>query len=636
MCGIAGQLNWVAPTSLEVVVRMVSALRHRGPDANGVSQSGAVTFGHTRLAIVDLTPAGAQPMFDGTRELVVTFNGEIYNHQELRRELSVLGSIFRSHSDTEVILEAYRQWGTACVSRFNGMFAFALWDERNQTLFAARDRLGKKPFYYHTTNHSLSFASELPALIEDTSIPDDINPRAIVQFLSLGYLTSAECINPHVHRLLPGNFLVWKRGKPLVIEQYWDLAAKFLDKSNYSSIAQAGEELDELLNDAVKIRLMSDVPLGAFLSGGVDSSSVVAHMRAFQTSEACHTFSVGFPEETFSELENAREVAGQLGVTHHDGIIDASIESSLKAIGACSGEPFADTSIIPMYFLSEFTRKSVTVALSGDGADEIFGGYETYVADKLHSYARLVPAPVVSLVENLYTKFTKRDFGKVSRDYKVRQFLRGCTFPFAKAHFSWRELFTVPELHAMLHSEYADEIESAHPLHEFERFDSHVAGAHYLDRAMYVDIKTWLVDDILVKVDRSTMAHSLEARAPFLDYRLVEFAARLQPELKVRGWSKKHILKVSQKNRLPQETLHRPKRGFNSPISLWLFGFLSKVCEEILQGSPLLDYVNKDTIRRTLQQHLAKEQDNSFKLFALIQLHYFLISRKKQVFGKAA
>jgi asparagine synthase (glutamine-hydrolysing) len=636
MCGIAGQLNWAAPTSIEVVRNMVSALRHRGPDANGVSQSGAVTFGHTRLAIVDLTPAGAQPMFDGSRERVVTFNGEIYNHQDLRRELSALGSVFRSQSDTEVILEAYRQWGAACVTRFNGMFAFALWDEQTQTLFAARDRLGKKPFYYHTAEHSLSFASELPALLQDTTIPDDINPRAIVQYLSLGYLTSAECINPHVHRLPPGHTLLWQRGKPLVVQQYWNLAEKFVDKSSYTSISEAGEELDELLNDAVKIRLMSDVPLGAFLSGGVDSSSVVAHMRAFQTPEACHTFSVGFPEETFSELENAREVASQIGVTHHDGIIDASIAASLEAIGACSGEPFADTSIIPMYYLSEFTRKSVTVALSGDGADEIFGGYETYLADKLHSYMRLVPAPVVSLVEKVYSKATKRDFGKVSRDYKVRQFLRGCTFPFAKAHFSWRELFTVPELQSMLHPEFAELIESAHPLQEFEKFDRQVAGAHYLDRAMYVDIKTWLVDDILVKVDRSTMAHSLEARAPFLDYRLVEFAARLQPNLKVRGWSKKHILKVSQKNRLPHQTLHRPKKGFNSPISIWLFGFLSKVCEEILQDSPLLEYVSKDTIRAGLRQHLAKEQDNSFKLFAIIQLHYFLISRKKQVFGKAA
>ncbi len=575
-------------------------------------------------------------MLDSSDQILITFNGEIYNHDDLRRELIALGSSFKSLSDTEVIIEAYRHWGVGALARLNGMFAFALWDERTQSLLLARDRLGKKPLYYFERDSHLSFASELPALLEEPSLPDEINEKAVIQFLSLGYLTTSECINPHAKRLPPGHFLLWKRGSVPQVSQYWDLAACFGKKEKYSSIAEAAEQLNVLLSDAVKIRLMSDVPLGAFLSGGIDSSTIVRQMCNYRAAVDCNTFSFGFKEETFNELASAQAVATTLGVSHHQSSMTEETLSNLARISECSGEPFADTSIIPMYHLSAFARQKVTVALSGDGADEIFGGYETYLADKLHHWLRWIPKSAIKAVEFMYKNSSRRDFGKVSTDYKILQFLRGCSLPYTHAHFSWRELFTREEIHQMVVPHLRSSVEHSHPLTQFQKYDSEVREAHYLDRSMYVDIKTWLVDDILVKVDRASMAHALEARAPFLDYRLVEFAAQLPPEYKVKGWSKKHILKVAQRGLLPHATLSQPKRGFNSPISFWLFGFLSNVCQDLVKNSPLLQYVSREAIRTTFENHISRKQDNSFKLFALIQLHFFLEAREKRVMAEAA
>lgn len=636
MCGIAGQLRWDTDADTCTVETMTMRLQHRGPDAHGLKTVGPASFGHTRLAIIDLSPGGAQPMLSAAGDLMITFNGEIYNFKEIKADLVSRGVQFRSNSDTEVILEAYRAWGTSCVTRFNGMFAFAVWDNARQTLFAARDRLGKKPFYYYLDSASFSFASELPALLADQRIPDEVNQRAIVQFLALGYLTTAECANPHVRRLPPGHILVWTRGSSPTISQYWNLAEKFASKRSYARLEDAVEEHNLLLADAVKIRLMSDVPLGAFLSGGIDSSTVTAHMLRFQAPAACHTFSAGFHEPSFNELDSARSVAQFLGVTHHEETVDSSVPELLADINTRCGEPFADTSIIPMYLLSRFARKHVTVALSGDGADEIFGGYETYLADKFHRYLHRIPAPLVRALRSLYVKSTTRDFGKVSRDYKVLQFLRGLSLPYAHAHFSWRELFTRDEIYHMVRPELRGIVDESHPIHQFVRFDDEVSSSHYLDRSMYVDIKTWLVDDILVKVDRASMAHALEARSPFLDYRLVEFAAQLPVNFKVRGLSKKHILKESQRGVLPPSVLKRPKSGFNAPISIWLFETLRDICKDMATNSPLLAYVEPAVIQRTIDEHLSRRQDNSFKIFALLQLHLFLLNRNKLWLRKAA
>lgn len=608
---------------------MNSRLLHRGPDGGGVEGIDKVMFGHRRLSIIDLSPAGAQPKWDHAKRCLITFNGEIYNFAEIKKELTARGARFTSATDTEVILEAYKQWGVECIKRLNGMFAFALWDREQQTLLIARDRLGKKPLFYSVLKDgSLVFASELKALAEEPGLDAELNDQALLHYLKLGYVLTSQSILRGVKKLPPGHYLVVKNGKIGEPVSYWDLSASFRSKVYYRQESEALERFNELFDDAVRIRLMSDVPLGAFLSGGLDSSSVVASMCRARTADKNHTFSVGFREETFSELEEARVVARHLGVSHHDQFVEKNAVQHLASIVNACDEVFADTSMIPMYFLSEFTRKFVTVALSGDGADEILAGYETYAADKFYQFVHRLPSGVIDIAEWLYRTLRPRDFGKVSTDYKILHFLRGVRFPFVRAHYSWRELFTNEELRGLLLPEHHGLISQADPFGDFERFAADLPDAHYLDRAMYVDIKTWLPDDILVKVDRTTMAHSLEARAPFLDYRLVEFAAGLPVNLKLKGLSKKYILKKSQEKILPRSTLSRKKAGFNSPIAEWLKSSLKMHCEDLIKESPLHAYVAPAAIRKLYDEHLAGKSDNSHKLFVLINFHLWSEGRR--------
>lgn len=627
MCGISGKLDWHEPVPPELVERMCDRLRHRGPDGYGVEADGPICFGHRRLAIIDLSDAGRQPMRSTCGKLLLTFNGEIYNFMQLRGELERLGSVFRSRSDSEVILEAYRHFGLECFSRFNGMFALALWDGARQRLVLARDRLGKKPLYYRSfENGALSFASELAALMEDRAIVPALDDVALVRYLSLGYTTSGDCIQAGVAKLPPASYLLLERSRPAETVRYWDLAARFRDKTRMDEVS-AAREVGRLLDDAVRLRLVSDVPLGAFLSGGIDSSAIASAMKRLRPESRTLTFSIGFDEAGFSELAEAERVARHLDITHLSEIVSDSVAAELPAIAASACEPFADTSMIPMYVLARFARRSVTVALSGDGADEIFAGYETYIADKLRHAVPPLPAAVFELASRAYRAIRPRDLGKVSTDFKILQFLKGCALPPGRSHYSWRELFTDAEKRRLLRPRLRDVAEARHPYQQFAAFEMELEGCHHLDRAMYVDIKTWLADDILVKVDRMSMAHSLEARAPFLDYRLVELAASLPVELKLRGFEKKRILKASQRSHLPADTLARRKSGFNAPISHWLAGALDGLCKQIIQDSPIFDQVEPDYARALIEEHRERRADNSFKLLALIMLHLWQTSR---------
>ena len=564
MCGIAGKLSWSSRASEEAVVKMTSQLAHRGPDGAGIYSEERIVLGHRRLAIIDLTEAGKQPMEDSSGMFVITFNGEIYNYLELRKELSSTGSVFNTHTDTEVILEAYKKWGAACLSRLNGMFSFGIWNKTSQELFLARDRLGKKPlFYFEHADGGLSFASELQALLEDKNIDAKIDELAVIQYLQLGYLLTSQCIIFGVKKLPPGHYLERGKGINSAPQPYWKLAESFHSKKHFASIAEAGESLSELLDDSVKIRLMSDVALGSFLSGGLDSSAIVASMIRSQPSKDCLTFSAGFSEKTFSELEDAKEVASYLGVTHKSEIINSELSADfLSTIVQFADEPFADTSMIPMFFLAEFTRKNVTVALSGDGADELFAGYETYAADRYRSFTVVFPKGWSALATKLYSAIAPRDFGKVSRDYKILNFLRSVEASPMRSHFNWREIFSSEDLSELLQPKFANKVSEADSFSEFERFETDVQGCEFLDRTLYVDTKTWLPDDILVKVDRMTMAHSLEARAPFLDYRIVEFAASLPTEMKLSGAAKKVVLKQSPARSIAAIDVIKEESGF--------------------------------------------------------------------------
>ena len=595
---------------------MLARLRHRGPDAEGVVARGAVALAHARLSIIDVSAAANQPMADGDETCWVVFNGEIYNHHELRAELTAGGATFRTRSDTEVILEGYKRWGLECFARFNGMFALALWDERGQTLVLARDRLGKKPLYYTETAEGLAFSSELPSLRRHPGMGREINPAGIRQALTLGYLLGSDCILEGVRKLAPGTLLVARRGRALESRSYWSLAPFFAEKSRWRSADEAADALDALLRDAVRLRLESDVPLGAFLSGGIDSSLIVAMMRDGLMTGRVDAFTAGFGDASYDERPQARRIAGHLGVTLHEQTVADEAMADLLRLMALAGEPFADTSLLPTYHLCGLARRHVTVSLSGDGGDELFAGYETYVADRLHHLIRAVPAPLTRLAERALGALLPVSMTKVSLDYKLRQFLAGARHEFRRAHYSWRTLFAEDELTRLIRPERA-EARQSDPYDGFHGHYEAVKDCHYLDQAAYVDLKTWLPDDILVKLDRASMAHGLEARAPFLDHRLVEFAAALPVALKLRLFQKKFLLRRLHGRYFPAELRARRKLGFNAPVAHWFARDGRESLRAFTHAPALLDWVVPEEVDRLWREHRAGVRDNGFRLFTL-------------------
>jgi len=618
MCGICGKLSWKNPPERDLIERMNHKIAHRGPDAAGIFVDGSIGLGHRRLSIIDLSPAGKQPMSDRSGNYWIVFNGEIYNFEELRRELVQKGARFNSRTDTEVILEAYKHWGVKCLERFNGMFAFALWDAPMQCLFLARDRLGKKPLFYQPLEDGgLIFASELKALCEDDAVSRKVNPAALSHYLSLNYTLTAEAMLEGVQKLPAAHYLVAERGKQLSSVCYWDLATHFKQKTHFRDETEAAEALRELIDDSVRLRLVSDVPLGAFLSGGVDSSTIVAAMCQARPAQDVHSFSVGFKEKSFSELEEARKVAHSLGVYHRDRFVLPDAAELIPKMVYYADEPFADTSIIPMYLLAEFSRQYVTVSLSGDGGDEIFAGYETYTADRIHHLTHWLPQWASQSLYHSVNRLLPVSFDKVSQDYKVRQFLQGHNYEAPRAHYHWRTIFSEEEKKALLQFPYCQQMRDSNPYQHFLAYHREVDDCHYLDQGMYVDIKTWLVDDILVKVDRATMAHALEARAPFLDYRLVEFAASLPVDLKMKGFQKKYMLKKSQVGRLPNFVLQRSKQGFNAPVSHWITTSLRDKYYP-MTVSDQQPFFNPNFVSGLWEEHERRQRDNSLKLLAIM------------------
>lgn len=627
MCGICGELSWDSPSNPSITKRMMARLEHRGPDAGGLYSDRYAVLGHRRLSIIDLSAAGNQPMADSTSTFRIAFNGEIYNYLELRRDLENTGSIFHTRTDTEVILEAYKKWGVDCLNRFNGMFAFAIWDTARLKLFIARDRLGKKPLFYSLRpGGRMVFASELAALTEDPSLRGRVNLKAIGQYLSLSYNLNQEPAISDVRSLQAGHYAIFEREKMSGEIKYWDLTHFFRNKRVFLSEKEASEELASLIEDATKLRMISDVPLGAFLSGGVDSSAIVAAMRRIAGPNSVKTYSIGFSEKSFSEVEWAQKTASALDVAFADKTVTEDMTSEMKRIIHFAGQPFADTSMIPMYYLAKFARENVTVCLSGDGADELFAGYETYVADKIHQNTSWMPNWAVRLL-----RWTGRimpvSFDKVSFDYKLRQFIKGFGLDFSDAHYSWREIFTEEEKRELLNPSICGEALSSPSREVFRKYHDEAEGLHYIDKALYVDMKTWLTDDILVKVDRMTMAHSLEARAPFLDHRLVEFAAALPPAMKLNGFSKKWIFKKSQGPYLPSFVLKRKKKGFNAPVSHWLTGSMIKYRDSVLNATVdngRVKLFNEKAVERLWSDHENRKVDNGFKLLTLVNLSLWL------------
>lgn len=577
MCGICGKLSWVKPVDLEIVKNINDALFHRGPDDGGILSLGNIVLGHRRLSIIDLTGTGKQPMSDETGRYHIVYNGMVYNFLELKQDLEKFGYRFRGTSDTEVVLYSYIHWGVDCFAKFNGMFALAIWDTEEQELLLARDRFGKKPlYYYRLPDGGIVFASELTALVKDLEVPTKISYAALNCYLGLSYILSPMTMYEGVEKLETSHYIIIKnRGKNLIKQRYWNYADLFRLKTN-DSIKDAAAKILFLLEQSVKRRMISDVPIGAFLSGGVDSSAVVSLMKKHHTGEL-HTFSMGFDDATYNELPDAKRTADWIGTTHHAKIceMDESLFIIHNAVAAYD-EIFADTSLIPMVEVSKLAAEHVKVVLSGDGGDEIFAGYITHKATKYHHKLRKVPVDFNKFLLSILSRFFPPQKTRLSFEFKAKQFLYGLLYSGHQAHYLWRCIFTPEERIKILGSDYKDLVYDTDPFLQFKKHYDEVRDLDIFDQHLYVDIKTWLADDILVKLDRATMHSSIEGRCPYLDNDLIAYVASLPYNYKSVPYSQifpkkhKYILKVAVEELLPESVLKKRKAGFNSPVGKWL------------------------------------------------------------------
>lgn len=598
MCGIAG--FW-GEGDEAVGRRMIETLRHRGPDHQGVWSDGQVTLAHARLSILDLDPRSHQPFFSADGRYVITFNGEIYNFQALRTALQKEGVTFRTTSDTEVLLEAYRHWGIGCLQHLRGMFAFAIYDRVEKSFFLARDPMGKKPLYYTFQNGIFAFASELKALWQHPKIPRRLSPLALQAYLVLDYVPTPYAIGEGIHKLEGGHYLLVRHGQLVEHAAYWEPP---LPSDNPPPWETTLQTLDTLLAEAVRLRMVADVPVGVFLSGGIDSSTVAWYAQ--QHSEApILTFSIGFTEKTYDESDYAQKVAKQLGTDHHAATLTPQKALQLvEEVFPLMDEPFADASILPTYFLSQFARQRVIVALGGDGGDELQAGYPTFIADRFVPLLAWMPKRSIHLLERLTEACLPPSDANIALDFKLRQFLRGFTGSAIERHTRWLASFLPEELPTLLRPEYAQHAEKVlhHCLSPYlQRLPPHIP---LYARVAFLYYKTYLQDDILVKVDRASMYNALEVRAPLLDKKVVEFLAALPLSYRRRGASTKRLLKKLMHQRLPHDILYRPKKGFGVPLSRWLREDLRAPIEaELLRPDP---WFQPDALRSLWQKHQAR------------------------------
>ncbi|MBB1073158.1 amidotransferase 1, exosortase A system-associated [Rhodoferax sp. 4810] len=624
MCGLAGIFDTreQRPIDPDLLTRMNDALWHRGPDAGGEHREPGLGLSHRRLAIIDLS-GGAQPLFNEDHSVVVVFNGEIYNFQTLATELTAAGHIFRTHCDTEVIVHAWEQWGERCVDRFRGMFAFALWDRQQQTLFLARDRLGVKPLHYALlADGRLLFASEMKSLLLDSKLPRDLDPHAIEEYFAYGYIPDPRSIFKSIHKLPAGHTLTIRRGQSLPApREYWDIL--FQPSSNKLDIQTAADELIERLRESIRIRLISEVPLGAFLSGGVDSSAVVA-MMAGLSDQAVNTCSIGFNDPKYNESAFAELVANRYHTNHHLDTVSPDDFNLIGQLATLYDEPYADSSAMPTYRVCELARRRVTVCLSGDGGDETFAGYRRY---RWHMYEdkvrRLIPqwlrGPVFGAAGFIYPK---ADWApqilraKSTLQALARTSIDGYFDSIAILNNSLRAALFSPQLRRELQGYQAVEV---------LRHYAKRAPDHPVSRAQYLDLKTYLPGDILTKVDRASMAHALEVREPLLDHPLLEWAATLPPEWQLNGREGKFLFKKSLEPYLDNDNLYRPKMGFAVPLAAWFRGPLREQLRTVVLGDTIADtsLFNMKRLRWMVDQHQAGIRDFSPALWSLLMFGAF-------------
>ncbi len=615
MCGIAGFTHWGRRPSPGTIRRATLTLDHRGPDQNGCFESSDVSLGAVRLKIIDLE-AGEQPVRTEDGNHVVVFNGEIYNHAELRQELEALGYKFNSHCDTEVVLNAFVEWDVECFSHMRGMFAAALWDVRNRRLVLGRDRLGIKPLYYAIRNGNIYFGSELKAIFAHDEIPRTLCRKALGYFLSLNYIPGPLTLVEGIEKLGPGTWLQCSNGR-FRTGRYWQ--NRF--RPEKMSTENACEELDTLLSQSVREHLMSDVPVGIWASGGLDSSAVL-HYASQHYTKQLQTFSISFHGRSCDESKYFRLLSERYGTRHHEFDLSADLDmtDAIHEIAYHSDEPSADAGALPVWFLSRLTAKQVAVALSGEGADEIFGGYQTYLADRYSALARHAPDGVLRLASKCTNLLPVSD-EKIGFEYKLKRFLAGSLLPCDEAHFFWNGTFS-PDTWPRLAVQ-----------HEMEPLSSVLAKLSGLpsrsdavNRYLFIDQHCYLPDDILYKCDRMSMAHSLEVRPPFLDHRIVEFAGRLPSNLKLRGHKTKYIVRELLRRKLPKMILNRRKEGLDIPAHEWLRGPLRPLLLEALSPASVREagIFSPGPVQDLIDQHLGRKANIGYHLWGLLTLHLWM------------
>ena len=635
MCGICGKLyfNSTQKADQNIISAMASVLNHRGPDDHGIYVDGPVGIGHQRLSIIDISPAGHQPMSNEDGSIWIVFNGEIYNFEELRMELQGKGHVFTSHTDTETIIHLYEEEDADCLNRLRGMFAFAIWDSRKQRLFIARDRVGKKPLVYAITDDAIIFASEIKALLQDPSVMAEVDCEALHHYLTYQYVPSPWTMFKGIRKLPPAHSLVVQEGN-ITTRQYWNLS--YAQKLILPTLGDYVEQFMAVFTEAVKIRLRSDVPLGAFLSGGIDSSATVAVMSQL-TNRPIKTFSIGFDVDEYNETTFAALVAKKFNTDHTEFIVNPDAISILPKLVWHYNEPFADSSAIPTYYVSKLTREHVTVALNGDGGDESFAGYERYIADKLAGYYEKIPCVVREHIIKRSLSFIPHQENRSSFFRRLKRFVNGISEKAERRYVRWICGFDNAMKNDLYSAAFAEKIATIDSVDLIVNWYAKADASAFLDKTLFVDIMSYLPDDLLVKVDIASMANSLEARSPFLDHKLMEFAAALPPHLKLNGIQSKYLLKKAFSSVLPRSVLYRKKMGFGVPIDRWLRNELKELTYQILLEKRSVErgIFKEQAVRMLIDEHMLKRADHSYRIWALLflELWYRMFIDKSTVLG---
>jgi asparagine synthase (glutamine-hydrolysing) len=615
MCGIAGFTRLGRQSDKGVAQRITESLYHRGPDQQGVYEGSEATLCAVRLKIIDLG-GGDQPIVSDDRDTVIAFNGEVYNHREIRTELEALGHRFHSNCDTETVLHAFLQWDTACFARFRGMFGVALWTESRRRLVLARDRMGIKPLYYYRRGDDLYFGSELKAILEHPEIPRKLNLEALDSYLAVNYVPGQRTLIEGIEKVLPGHYIEWRHGR--MSSEPWFRQGN--TERRRISLGDAKEELDHLLRASVREHLVSDVPLGVWASGGLDSSTIL-HYASQECSSRLKTFSVSFSGRSFDESQYFREIASVYGTDHHEFDLNPEIElaTAIEDIAYYSDEPSADAGALPIWFLSRMTRRHVTVALSGEGADELFGGYVTYVADRLARPFRLVPKGARRFLRGALERYLPVSDDKISLEYKLKRWIDGSWLHPDEAHFFWNGTFSNEQRHQIRRGANGNGLRGLVEALEID-------PGQGIDRYLAIDQNFYLPDDILYKTDRMSMAHSLEVRPPFLDPRIVDFAASLPARLKIRGVRQKFLLRELMRGKLPEVVLNRKKTGFDIPTHDWFRGVLRGLLmdtlrPEVIDATGIFD---SRAIHALIRDHMERRINVGYHLWGLLTLFLWM------------